>query len=99
MTGLAQGQVATVAELKAWRTGIVLDVVDKSLAASARAREQAAAERAVREAEEARARQSEEEMMLARAREEAEDAARLAAEQRSRERAAERAALLTGEIT
>ena len=89
--------VSSVSEIKAWKTGVVLDVVDASLEASRKIREQAEASRAEREANEARARRSNEEIAGERARAEARDAQKIAQEHAARAREAARVALLIGE--
>jgi len=66
------------AELKAWRTDVVLDVVDRSIEAARIAREKARAEEARREAMEQEARRREAEDLRRREETEAEDARRLA---------------------
>ena len=66
------------AELKAWRTDVVLDVVDRSIEAARIAREKARAEDARREATEQEARRREAEDLRRREETEAEDARRLA---------------------
>lgn len=66
------------AELKAWRTDVVLDVVDQSIEAARVAREKARAEEARREAAAEEARRREAEDLRRREEAEAQDARRLA---------------------
>lgn len=66
------------AELKAWRTDVVLEVVDQSMEAARAAREKARAEEARRDAMEQEARRREAEDLRRREESEAEDARRLA---------------------
>ena len=66
------------AELKAWRTDVVLDVVDRSIEAARIAREKARAEEARRQAMEQEARRREAQDLRRREESEAEDARRLA---------------------
>lgn len=66
------------AELKAWRTDVVLEVVDQSMEAARAAREKARAEEARRDAMEQEARRREAQDLRRREESEAEDARRLA---------------------
>jgi hypothetical protein len=85
------------AELRAWRTGVVLDVVDRSLEASRVAREQAKVEQAKREAERQREEARSQEMRRQHEEIEAEDARRLAELHRQQADDARREQLLQGD--
>lgn len=89
--------IPIAAAMRAWKTGVVLDVVDHSLEEARKAREKAQAERHEREIEEARERARIEQMRRMREEQEADDAKRLAEEHAARARDARRLALLLGE--
>lgn len=84
------------AGLRAWRTGVVLDVVDHSLEVSRAAREQAKVEQAKREAQRQRDEARDQEMRRRHEEIEAEDARRLAELHRMRADEAKREQLLGG---
>lgn len=81
------------AQVKAWKTKVVLDVVDQSLEAAREAREAAAAERARREAEREREEVRVQREKRTREEIEAEDARRLVELHRMQARDAQRAVL------
>ena len=81
------------AQVRAWKTQVVLDVVDQSLEAAKAAREAAAAERARREAQEQREEARAQEERRTREEIEAEDARRLVELYRMQARDAQRQAL------
>jgi hypothetical protein len=95
-TPLSASRELLGASLRAWKTDVVLDVVDHSLEEARKAREASELKRREREEQEAREAARIQELRAAREEQEAEDAKRLAEEHAARAREEARLALLLG---